>query len=152
MLTSLQSNFSNEHLRQTRRNKFMCELLRVMRSIPIDPPGGNDAAVGSSDNPTYSVTVSDSEAAGFRSARKEDLESKRLFPKDEEFPSTAVPEGVSSAWETYAPAAVAGVTGRRGPAPSGIRPSQDTFRTSRESRRNGPYVPAVHFQPGGGQR
>ena len=63
-----------------------------MRSIPIDPPGGNDAAVGSSDNPTYSVTVSDSEAAGFRSARKEDLQSKRLFPADESYSSMPVPE------------------------------------------------------------
>lgn len=123
-----------------------------MRSIPIDPPGGNDAAVGSSDNPTYSVTVSDSEAAGFRTHRKEDLESKRLFPADETYSSISVPEGVSSAWETYAPAAVAGVTGRRGPATSGIRPSQDTLRVSRESRRNGPYGPGSHMQPGGGLR
>lgn len=119
-----------------------------MRSIPIDPPGGNDAAVGSSDNPTYSVTVSDSEAAGFRSHRKEDLESKRLFPADEAFPSATVPEGISSSWESYAPAAVAGVTGRRGPGTSGMRPSQDTFRTSRESKRNGPYVPISHLQSG----
>ena len=130
----------------------MCELLRAMRSIPIDPPGGNDAAVGSSDNPTYSVTVSHSEAAGFRSARKEDLQSKRLFPADESYSSMPVPEGVSSAWEAYAPAAVAGVTGRRGPA-SGMRPSQDTMRgdtlrMSRESRRNLPYT----LQPGGGPK
>jgi hypothetical protein len=132
----------------------MCELLRVMRSIPIDPPGGNDAAVGSSDNPTYSVTVSDSEAAGFRSARKEDLEGKRLFPADEKFSSDAVPEGgVSSAWEAYAPAAAAGVvTGRRGAGTSGMRPSQDTLRTSRESRRNNSYVPISHIQLGGGLR
>ena len=122
-----------------------------MRSIPIDPPGGNDAAVGSSDNPSYSVTVSDIEAAGFRSARKEGLQEKRLFPADETYSSISVPEGVSSAWETYAPAAVAGVTGRRGPA-SGMRPSQDTSRMSRDSRRNGPYVPVSHIQPGGGMR
>ena len=132
----------------------MCELLRVMRSVPIDPPGGNDAAVGSSDNPTYSVNVSDSEAAAFRSARKEDLQSKRLFPADESFSSMSVPEGVSSAWEMFAPAAAAGITGRRGPA-SGMRPSQDTMRgdtlrmsVSRESRRNAPY----NIQPGGCMR
>lgn len=123
-----------------------------MRSIPIDPPGGNDAAVGSSDNPTYSVTVSDPEAVGFRNARKEDLESKRLFPADETYPSASVPEGVSSAWETYAPAAVAGVTGRRAPGTSGMRPSQDTYRTSRDGRRSGSYVPVSHIQPGGGLR
>ena len=131
----------------------MCELLRVMRSIPIDPPGGNDAAVGSSDNPTYSVTVSDTEAAAFRDARKEDLESKRLFPAETPYSSLAVPEGgISSAWETYAPAAVAGVTGRRGPGTcNGMRPSQDTMRNSSQSRRemNASYGPAVHFQPGG---
>ena len=130
----------------------MCELLRVMRSIPIDPPGGNDAAVGSSDNPTYSVTVSDTEAAAFRDARKEDLESKRLFPAETPYSSLAVPEGgISSAWETCAPAAVAGVSGRRGPGTNGMRPSQDTMRNSRESRRdaNATYAPAVHFQPGG---
>jgi hypothetical protein len=125
-----------------------------MRSIPIDPPGGNDAAVGSSDNPTYSVTVSDTEAAGFRTARKDELEGKRLFPADEKFSSDAVPEGgVSSAWEAYAPAAAAGVvTGRRGAGTSGMRPSQDTLRTSRESRRNNSYVPVSHIQPGGGLR
>ena len=130
----------------------MCELLRVMRSIPIDPPGGNDAAVGSSDNPTYSVTVSDTEAASFRGARKEDLESKRLFPADSTWSSVPVPEGISSAWESYAPAAAAGVTGRRGPATNGIRQSQDTLRVSRESRRNGPYVPVSHLQQSGGLR
>ena len=66
------------------------------------------------------------------------------------FSSTPVPEGVSSAWETYAPAAAAGVTGRRGPTTSGMRPSQDTTRVSRESRRNGPYGPTGHLQPGAG--
>lgn len=132
---SSQSNFANEHLRQIRRNKFMCELLRVMRSIPIDPPGGNDAAVGSSENPTYSVTVSDSEAAGFRGTRKEELEEKRLFPADTTWSTTPVPEGVSSAWEAFTPAAATGVTGRRGPGANGMRPSQDTARASRESAR-----------------
>lgn len=134
----------------------MCELLRVMRSIPIDPPGGNDAAVGSSDNPTYSVAVSDTEAASFRAAREKDLENKRLFPAKTPFSSIAVPEGgISSAWESYAPAAVAGVTGRRGQGTNGMRPSQDTVRNSRESMRRGdganvsPFGPAVHFQQGG---
>lgn len=114
----------------------MCKLLATMRSIPIDPPGGNDAAVGSSENPTYSVTVSDAEAAGFRTARKEELDGKRLFPADTLF-SSAAPDGVSSAWEIHAPAATAGVTGRRGPATNGMRPSQETSRVSRESMRFG---------------
>ncbi|KAL1591057.1 hypothetical protein WHR41_00013 [Cladosporium halotolerans] len=130
------SNFANEHLRQIRRNKFMCELLATMRRIPIDPPGGNDAAVGSSENPTYSVTVSDTEAAGFRNARKEELDGKRLYPEDTTF-SPSVPEGISSAWEAFTPAAATGVTGRRGQGASGIRPSQDSMRISQESRRMG---------------
>ncbi|KAM0724012.1 hypothetical protein Q7P37_001003 [Cladosporium fusiforme] len=140
------SNFSNEHLRQIRRNKFMCKLLATMRSIPIDPPGGNDAAVGSSDNPTYSVTVSDSEAASFRTARKEDLDGKRLFPADTLFSGSAAPDGVSSAWETNAPPAAAGVTGRRGHAANGMRPSQETSRVSRDSMRFGL---GSYLQPGG---
>lgn len=136
VLMFTQSNFANEHLRQIRRNKFMCKLLATMRSIPIDPPGGNDAAVGSFENPTYSVTVSDAEAAGFRTARKEELESKRLFPADTLFSSSPA-DGVSSAWEANAPAATAGVTGRRGPGTNGMRPSQETARVSRESLRLG---------------
>lgn len=123
----------------------MCKLLATMRSIPIDPPGGNDAAVGSSDNPTYSVTVSDSEAAAFRAARKEELDGKRLFPADTLFASSPQ-DGVSSAWEMDAPAAAAGVTGRRGPGTNGMRPSQETARASRESMRFGL---GNYLQPGG---
>ena len=120
----------------------MCELLSVMRRIPIDPPGGNDAAVGSSENPTYSVTVSDAEAAGFRTARKEELEGKRLFPADTMFSSPLPEGGVSSAWESHLPTETAGVTGRRGQGTSGMRPSQDSLRISRESTRVG-YLPQL---------
>lgn len=58
----------------------MCALVLAMRKIPIYAPGGGDAALGSSDKPTYSVTVSDAEAAANRAAFAKTKEGKRLVP------------------------------------------------------------------------
>lgn len=45
------SNFSNEVLRCTRRNKFMWALLTSCRRVPIESPGGAGAALGGPSNP-----------------------------------------------------------------------------------------------------
>ncbi|KAK8214227.1 serine/threonine protein kinase [Phyllosticta capitalensis] len=74
------SNWGNETLRAMRRSKFMCALVQALRKIPIAPPGGNDAALGSSDRPQFSVSISAGEAEERRQAYLEDKESKRLFP------------------------------------------------------------------------
>ncbi|KAK8173619.1 Mechanosensitive ion channel-domain-containing protein [Phyllosticta citrichinensis] len=82
------SNWGNETLRSMRRSKFMCALVQALRKIPIAPPGGNDAALGSSDRPQYSVDISPGEAEERRQAYLEEKESKRLFPSKKLEPST----------------------------------------------------------------
>ena len=74
------SNWANETLRSARRSKFMCALVLALRKIPIYAPGGGDAVLGSSDKPSYSVTVSDAEAAKARETYAETKEGKRLVP------------------------------------------------------------------------
>lgn len=58
----------------------MCALVLALRKIPIYAPGGGDAALGSSDKPTYSVAVTDTEAAANREAFAKTKEGKRLVP------------------------------------------------------------------------
>ncbi|KAL8708129.1 MAG: hypothetical protein Q9225_007656 [Loekoesia sp. 1 TL-2023] len=74
------SNWANETVRAARRSKFMCALVLALRKIPIYAPGGGDAVLGSSDKPTYSVTVSDEQAAAAREAYAKSKEEKRLVP------------------------------------------------------------------------
>lgn len=64
----------------------MCALVLAIRKVPIIPPGGADAALGSSDKPTYSVSVSDAEAAAARAAFAKKQDGKRLVPKKEPAP------------------------------------------------------------------
>lgn len=64
----------------------MCALVLAIRKVPINPPGGADAPLGSSDKPTYSVTVSDTEAAAARAAFTKKQEGKRLVPKKDPAP------------------------------------------------------------------
>ena len=61
----------------------MCALVLALRKIPIYAPGGGDAVLGSSDKPTYSVTVSDAEAAANREAFAKTKEGKRMVPTKE---------------------------------------------------------------------
>lgn len=58
----------------------MCALVLALRKIPIYAPGGGDSVLGSSDKPTYSVTVSDEQAAAAREAFAAKKEGKRLVP------------------------------------------------------------------------
>ncbi|KAK7547773.1 Mechanosensitive ion channel-domain-containing protein [Phyllosticta citricarpa] len=82
------SNWGNETLRAMRRSKFMCALVQALRKIPIAPPGGNDAVLGSSDRPQFSVAISSGEAEERRQAYLDDKESKRLFPSKKPEPPT----------------------------------------------------------------
>ncbi|KAI9797280.1 MAG: hypothetical protein M1833_005576 [Piccolia ochrophora] len=72
------SNWSNETLRAARRSKFMCALVLALRKIPIYAPGGGDAALGDFSKPTYSVSVTDAEAAANRDAFASNKEAKRF--------------------------------------------------------------------------
>ena len=56
------SNWANETVRASRRSKFMCALVLALRKVPIYAPGGGGAAAGEKANPTYSVSISDTEA------------------------------------------------------------------------------------------
>lgn len=94
------SNWSNETVRAARRSKFMCALVLALRKIPINAPGGGGPALGSVDQPTYSVTVSDSQAAANREAAAKTRDAKRLFPAEKPGPpAKSGPAGVSSSTE-----------------------------------------------------
>lgn len=58
----------------------MCALVLALRKIPIYAPGGGDSVLGSSDKPTYTVAVTDTEAAANREAFANKKENKRLVP------------------------------------------------------------------------
>lgn len=74
-------NYGNEVLRAARRSKFMCALVAALRRVPIYAPGGGGDAVGSSSNPSYSVSVDDSYAKEARDASAQAKDAGRLVPK-----------------------------------------------------------------------
>ena len=74
------SNWSNETVRAARRSKFMCALVLALRKIPINAPGGAAAALGSVDQPSYTVAISDAQATNNRDAFAKSKDTKRLFP------------------------------------------------------------------------
>ena len=80
------TNWANETVRAARRSKFMCALVLALRKIPIYAPGGGDAVLGSSEKPTYSVNVSDEQAAAARDAFAATKEGKRLVPSKQPDP------------------------------------------------------------------
>jgi len=83
------SNWSNEQLRAARSSKFLCELIRAVRKIPISKPGGTRAKSGEEGKPSYVVTVSEDEAAAKRAAEKKKQQEKRMDYK----PPAPVTEG-----------------------------------------------------------
>lgn len=94
------SNWSNETVRAARRSKFMCALVLALRKIPINAPGGAAPVLGSADQPSYSVTVSDAQAAANRDAAAKAQDAKRLFPvKKPDLPAKSGPAGVTSSTE-----------------------------------------------------
>ena len=80
------SNWSNETVRAARRSKFMCALVLALRRIPIYAPGGGSAALGSADQPSYTVAVSDEQASASRATYDKTKDAKRLFPVNKEDP------------------------------------------------------------------
>lgn len=103
------SNWANETVRAARRSKFMCALVLALRKIPINAPGGGSAALGSADQPSYTVSVSDAQAAASRDAYKSAQDAKRLFPaqkheaQEPEDPPKSTARGVSTATEPIDP-------------------------------------------------
>ncbi len=94
------SNWSNETVRAARRSKFMCALVLALRKIPINGPGGGGPALGSVDQPTYSVTVSDAQAAANREAAAKTRDAKRLFPAEKpDLPAESGPVAATSSAE-----------------------------------------------------
>ena len=94
------SNWSNETVRAARRSKFMCALVLALRKIPINGPGGGGPALGSVDQPTYSVAVSDAQAAANREAAVKARDAKRLFPVEKpDIKDKSGPAGVTSSAE-----------------------------------------------------
>ena len=74
------SNWANEAVRATRRSKFMCALVLAVRKVPIYGPGGGGAGVGDPANPSYSVAISNEQAATNKKVFAEDKEKKRMVP------------------------------------------------------------------------
>ena len=102
------SNWANETVRAARRSKFMCALVLALRKIPINAPGGGAAALGSADQPTYSVSVSDAQAAANRDAFKKDKDSKRLFPTEPgNSPGEVTEKGAATGVDAFDPRASA---------------------------------------------
>lgn len=60
----------------------MCALVLALRKIPINAPGGGNAALGSSDSPSYTVAVSDAQAAEARKAFADNQDKARMFPRN----------------------------------------------------------------------
>jgi len=70
------SNWSDERLRATRSNKFMCALVTVIRKIPLNKPGG--LKQGDEGRPIYQVTVTDEEALKKMKAAKDKEMASRI--------------------------------------------------------------------------
>lgn len=88
------SNWHNDAVRATRRSKFMCALALALKRVPIYAPGGGGEALGGPTNPTYSVTVSDAQAAAAREKADKNKEGLRMVPnKPARNPSTASRNG-----------------------------------------------------------
>ncbi|KAK7920977.1 hypothetical protein PG985_008999 [Apiospora marii] len=83
------SNWHNEAVRATRRSKFICALALALKRVPIYGPGGGGDALGAPENPTYSVAVSDAEAAEARKKSAKAKEEARLAPQLERTSSNA---------------------------------------------------------------
>ena len=98
------SNWSNETVRAARRSKFMCALVLALRKIPINAPGGAGAALGSVDQPSYTVAVSDTTAAANRDAFAKSKDAKRLIPTQKpDVPAKGPTKGASSGLDTLDP-------------------------------------------------
>jgi hypothetical protein len=74
------SNWSNETIRAARRSKFMCALVLALKRVPVYAPGGGGAVLGSSDAPTYSVSLDPDQAKSNKDAFAAAKDAKKLVP------------------------------------------------------------------------
>ena len=119
------SNWSNESLRASRRSKFMCALVLALRKVPINGPGGGDAALGSQDKPTWSVAVPPADAVAAYKAYKDGADAKRLNPLNQ--PEDGNDKGKSTSTDYLGNGAIAG-EGNAINALNNRRPGLDTIR------------------------
>jgi small-conductance mechanosensitive channel len=94
------SNWSEERLRATRSNKFMCALLATVRKIPLQNPTG--LRQGDEARPIYHVNIDSEEGrANTNAAKKKAAESRIDFanptPKEGEVERPATGEEASTA-------------------------------------------------------
>ncbi|KAL2358797.1 Mechanosensitive ion channel-domain-containing protein [Cryomyces antarcticus] len=116
------SNWSNEMLRATRRNKLMCALIASLRAVPIYSPGCGGPLAGEPANPSYSVSISREEAEAARAKFDAEKAAKRLVAHAPKV-ADAVPQAVSSAVDVNSYLRPADVS-----ATSSGRPSADLGR------------------------
>lgn len=83
------SNWSIESVRAARRSKFMCALVQALRRVPVYGPAGGGPAAGDKANPTYSVSITDSEAKENQQQFDLDKKAKRLVPTPKADEATA---------------------------------------------------------------
>jgi small-conductance mechanosensitive channel len=145
------SNWSNEAVRASRRSKFMCALVLALRKIPIYGPGAGDAALGDSAKPTYSVAISDEQAAANKKEFDDNKDKKRMVPRNvkedidtssqspeagaattagkstsvEYLSGTVSPRGVSTQSNNTAARAEASILGTLNSRPAGLDPAHD---------------------------
>ncbi|KAF7502609.1 hypothetical protein GJ744_005450 [Endocarpon pusillum] len=94
------SNWSNEAVRASRRSKFMCALVLALRKIPIYGPGAGDAVLGDIGKPTYSVAISDEQAAANKKEFSDAKDKKRMIPKNVEEDDDDAPKSPDTAGNT----------------------------------------------------
>jgi hypothetical protein len=58
----------------------MCALVVALRKVPINSPGGGDAALGSAEKPTWSVAVPPVYAIEAYRKYNDDADAARLHP------------------------------------------------------------------------
>src|SRR5579862_7528909 len=84
----------------------MCALVLALRKVPIYGPGAGDVPLGDIGKPTYSVAVTDTQAAAQREAFLGGKEAKRLVPskksgdkspQDKDSPSMSKPNSEDTA-------------------------------------------------------
>ena len=87
----------------------MCALVLALRKIPVYAPGAGGAALGSRDSPSYSVAVSDADAAASRAAFNEAKDAKRMIP------AKSAPQTTGFSSDTTANQSVASTVRNRSP-------------------------------------
>ena len=76
------SNWSNDRLKGLRSSRFMCALIAATKKVPILKLNGSIVPSGNESNPSYSVMVTEDEAAKKRDADKSERQKKRIDWKE----------------------------------------------------------------------